>query len=121
MISGFRWTAQNTCDFQQPLLTISPEGRQKLQIKQQEKKISELEKSEQKIAHLEEGINIMGALFAEQGVKNNVRKNLYNPTHHHTKQQIVNLKEFCNSPPLKGSWDSLLEWSMKGSKVNGKD
>jgi integrase/recombinase XerD len=104
-----------------PEITISGESRQKLKIKQQEAKISELENSEQKITHLEEGLNIMGALFAEQNVKNYVRENLYNPTHHHTKQQILKLEEYSSSPPLNENWESFLEWSKRGPKVYHQD
>jgi len=100
-----------------PEITISGESRQKLKIKQQEEKISELETSEKKIAHLEEGVNIVGTLLAEQSVKNDVWKNLDNPTHHHTEEQIVKLKEFCSSPPLKENWEAFLEWSKQGPKV----
>ena len=42
-----------------PALSVSDEERQKLKLIQQEKKISEYEKSQKKIEHLEEGINLI--------------------------------------------------------------
>src|SRR5438309_7279275 len=52
-----------------PDLTISSEEKQKQRMEQQEQKISDLEMDKEKISHLEEGVNIMGALLAEQHVK----------------------------------------------------
>lgn len=75
-----------------PELTISSKQRHELQIQKQQEKISKLEQDQQKIVHLEEGLNVVAALMAEQGTKNNIWNELENPTHHHTEQQISQLK-----------------------------
>ena len=100
-----------------PELTISDKTRQSMRIKQQEEKISNLESDQKKILQLEEGVKIIGALMSEQMVKGNIWKELDNPTHHHTKQQIENLKEFVRSPPNADAWKAFMEWSKRGSKV----
>lgn len=100
-----------------PELTISPEERQKVTIQQQEKEISKLEREQRKIKHLEEGVNIIGALMSEHWVKNDIWKQLENPTHHHTEQQIVSLKKFASSPPEQDIWKMFLEWSKRGPDV----
>lgn len=101
-----------------PELTVSDELRQKMMIKQQEKKISELEQNQMKIQHLEQGVNIIGALFAEQRVKSKLSKQLEHPTHHHTKEQDLNLEKYVKSPPSPEVWKAFLEWSQRGSKVH---
>ena len=100
-----------------PDLTISSEDRQKLRIEQQEGKISELENEHEKISHLEKGVEIIGALMAEQRVKNNIWNELENPTHHHSEKQILNLKKFCSSPPQPEIWNAFMEWSKNSSIV----
>lgn len=92
-----------------PELTVSSEERQKLTIVQQEKKISDLEKSHQEIEHLKKTVNLFGQILAEETVKNNIWKNLENPSHHHTPQQIVKLKEFCNTEHIPEVWKEILE------------
>ena len=100
-----------------PELTILPENQQHLQIRKQEDRISELEKDHTIIHHLEEGINILGALYAEQHVKTDIRRELDNPTHHHTQKQIESLKNFSASPPDTKIWNAFMIWSKKGQKV----
>jgi len=100
-----------------PDLTISPEERQKVTIQQQEKEISKLGRERKKIDHLEEGVNIISTLMSEQWVKNDIWKELENPTHHHTEQQILSLKKFVKSPPEQEFWKMFLEWSKRGSEV----
>ncbi|TBR08516.1 MAG: site-specific integrase [Candidatus Nitrosotenuis sp.] len=104
-----------------PEVTISSEHRQQLKIRNQDEIISELERNQAQMTHLKEGVNILGALLAEQRVKNNIRNELENPTHHHTEEQIHSLKEFCKSSSVFEDWQSLIEWSKKGSKVFSKD
>lgn len=100
-----------------PELTILPENQQHLQIRKQEERISELEKHHTKIHHLEEGINILGALYAEQHVKTDIRKELDHPTHHHTQKQIESLRKFSTSPPDTEIWNAFMNWSKRGPKV----
>jgi hypothetical protein len=100
-----------------PELTILPENQQYLQIRKQEERISELEKSQTKINHLEEGVNIIGALLAEERVKKNIRNELDHPTHHHTQEQIDWLKTFSVSPPLAENWEAFMNWAKRGAKV----
>lgn len=100
-----------------PELIIMPENRQKLGIKKQEEIISELEGSQSKIKHLEEGINIIGALMTEQKIKNDFWKELESPTHHHTSEQNRQLKEYCKKPPHPDVWREFMEWSKRGPKV----
>ena len=90
-------------------LTISQEERHKSTIVQQEKKISNLEQNRQEIEHLKKTVDLFGQLLAEQSVKNNIWKNLENPSHHHTPQQITKLKEFCNTEHIPEAWKELLE------------
>jgi integrase len=100
-----------------PELTISDELRQKMLIKQQEKKITELERNQMKIQHLEEGVNIVGSLFAEQMVKSELSEQLEHPTHHHTKEQELNLEKFVKSPPNSEVLKAYLEWSKRGPAI----
>ena len=100
-----------------PELIILSENRQKLGIKKQEEIISELQGNQSKIKHLEEGVNILGALMAEQKVKNSFWKELESPTHHHTAEQDLQLKEYCEKPPHPEVWKEFMEWAKKGSKV----
>jgi len=100
-----------------PELTILQENHQKLEIQKQEQRISALESEQNKVKHLEEGVNIVAALLAEQKVKNDILHELEHPTHHHTKEQIEKLKEFGLSPSIKENWESFMEWSKKGPKV----
>lgn len=102
-----------------PELTILPENQQHLQLRKQEERISELERNQAKISHPEQGINILGALFAEQRVKNHIRDELDHPTHHHTRKQIESLKEFAISPPLAENWAAYENWSKRGTIVYG--
>jgi len=101
-------------------LTILQESRQKLEIHKQEQRITALESEQTKVKHLEEGINIVAALMAEQKVKNNILNELEHPTHHHTEEQKKSLKEFALSPSDKEIWDKFMEWSNNGSKVYNK-
>lgn len=94
-----------------PELIILPENRQKLGIKKQEEIISELEGNQSKIKHLENGVNIIGALMAEQHVKNDIWKELESPTHHHTAKQIR------KNPPSPEIWKEFMDWAKKGSTV----
>ena len=98
-----------------PELTISEEDRQALKIKHQQEKISDLESNQQKISHLEEGMNILGAILAEQMVKNDLRKELDNPSHHHTKQQDLDMGKFVKSPSNTDVLKAFIEWSKRGS------
>jgi len=100
-----------------PELTILPENQQHLQIREQEQRISELERNQAKIKHLEYGIDILGALFAEQHVKNDIRKELEHPTHHHTEEQIQWLEKFSNKPPDAEVWTAYMNWGKRGSAV----
>ena len=100
-----------------PELVILPENRQKLGIKKQEEIISELKGNQSKIKHLEEGVNILGALMAEQQVKNKFWRELDSPTHHHTAEQNQQLKEYCKKPPSPEVWKEFMEWAKKGSQV----
>jgi hypothetical protein len=76
-----------------------------------------LERNQLKISHLEEGVNVIGALLAGERVKRDIRNELENPTHHHTKKQIDSLSKFSMSPPPKEIWEQFLEWSKKGPAV----
>jgi hypothetical protein len=98
-------------------LTILPENRQELHLRKQEDRISELERNQTKIEHLEDGVNIIGALLGEQRVKNNIWHELESPTHHHTKAQIESLRQFCMSQPNTELWQAFMQWSKNGSKV----
>lgn len=89
-------------------LTISSEHRQNLTVIQQGEIISELENNQKEIGRLKEGLNIIGAILAEERVKNNIWANLENPTHHHTPEQIIKLKEFCNIEHIPEAWQALL-------------
>jgi hypothetical protein len=100
-----------------PELTILPENQQHLQITKQEARISELEKSQVKIKELEDGMNLLGGLFAEQLVKGNIRRELDNPTHHHTNAQIKSLKRYSSSPPLAEAWEEFMKWANIDPKV----
>jgi hypothetical protein len=100
-----------------PELTILPENQQHLQLRKQEERISDLERNQAKITHLEEGVNLLGALFAEQRVKNNIRNELYHPTHHHSKAQIESLRKYSMSPPIAENWKQFLDWARRGSEV----
>ena len=100
-----------------PELIILPENRLKLGIKKQDEIISELQGNQSKIKHLEDGVNIIGALMAEQRVKNDIWKELESPTHQHTAEQIRKLKEFCKNPPSPEIWKEFINWSKKGPKV----
>jgi len=100
-----------------PELIILSENRQKLGIKKQEEIISELKGNQSKIKHLEDGVNILGALMAEQQVKNSFWKELESPTHHHTSEQNRQLKEYCKKPPHPDVWKEFMDWSNKGPKV----
>jgi hypothetical protein len=100
-----------------PELTILPENQQHLQLRKQEERISELEKNQTKISHLEDGVNILGALLTEQLMKNQLRKELEHPTHYHTKEQIENLKLLVEEPPSSKAWESFMNWSKNGSRV----
>ena len=100
-----------------PELIILPENRQKLGIKKQDEIISELKGNQSKIKHLEDGVNILGALMAEQRVKNDIWKELETPTHQHTAEQIHKLKDFCKNPPSPETWKEFMNWSKKGPKV----
>jgi hypothetical protein len=100
-----------------PDLTILPENQQHLQITKQEARISELEKSQAKIKELEDGMNLLGGLFAEQLVKGNIRRELDHPTHHHTKTQIKSLKEYSSSPPLAEAWEEFMKWANIDPKL----
>jgi len=82
-------------------LTLLPENRQKLELLRQEERISALESEQAKVKHLEEGINIVAAMMAEEQVKNNLLQELEHPTHHHTDEQIKNLRKFALSPSDK--------------------
>ena len=100
-----------------PELTISSKQRHELQIQKQQEKISKLERDQQKIVHLEEGLNVVAALMAEQRTKNHIWNELENPTHHHTEQQISQLKKFCSEPHDSEIWNMFLKWSKNGPKV----
>ena len=100
-----------------PELTILTENRQKLGIKKQEEIISELKGNQSKIKHLEDGVNILGALMAEQRIKNDIWKELETPTHQHTAEQIHKLKDFCKNPPSPETWKEFMNWSKKGPKI----
>jgi len=100
-----------------PELTILAENRQKLGIKKQEEIISELKGNQSKIKHLEDGVNILGALMAEQRIKNDIWKELETPTHQHTAEQIRKLKDFCKNPPSQETWKEFMNWSKNGPKV----
>ncbi|MGH9993360.1 MAG: hypothetical protein ACREBU_01915 [Nitrososphaera sp.] len=93
-----------------PELTILPENQQYLQIREQEGRISELEKSQAKIKDLEKGLDLLGGLFAEQLVKYNIRMELDHPTHHHSKAQIKALKKYSSLPPPAEAWDEFVKW-----------
>lgn len=99
-----------------PELTVSAEERQRLTIRQQEQKISELQGDKERIVHLEKGVNIIGALFAEQVVKRGLGMELENPTHHHTEKQILQLKKYCKDEPNPEVWKEFMEWSKNGHK-----
>ena len=62
-------------------------------------------------------MEIIGALMAEQKVKNNIWNELENPTHHHTQKQILNLKEFCSLPSATEIWNAFMEWTKNGSRA----
>jgi hypothetical protein len=100
-----------------PKLTLLPENQQYLQIRKQEERISELEKSQAKISHLEKGINILGALFAEQRVKDDIRDELEHPTHHHSKAQVDSLKKYSTSPPDEVGLEEFMNWAQNGPRV----
>jgi hypothetical protein len=100
-----------------PKLTLLPENQQYLQIRKQEERISELEKSQAKISHLEKGINILGALFAEQRVKHDIRDELEHPTHHHSKAQVDSLKKYSTSPPDEVGLEEFMNWAQNGPRV----
>ncbi|HEX9830940.1 MAG TPA: hypothetical protein VGA94_04565, partial [Thermodesulfobacteriota bacterium] len=100
-----------------PELTILPENQQYLQIREQEARISELERNQTKISHLEEGVEILGALLSDQRVKSQIRKELDRPTHQHTKEQIESLKAFSIAPPNSEAWEAFLNWSKRAPKV----
>ena len=100
-----------------PELTILPENQQHLQLRKQEERISELERNQTKINHLEDGVNILGALLAEQLMKNDLRKELDHPTHHHTVKQIGSLKKIAEAPPSSETWESFMNWSKRGPRV----
>ena len=103
-------------------ITILPESQQKLEIHKQEQRISALEKEQAKVQHLERGVNILGALFAEQQAKNDILRELEHPTHHHTEEQNEQLRKFCSSPPKKEAMDEFIKWAQRGPKVyHGKD
>jgi len=92
-----------------PELTILNENHQKLEIQKQELRISALETEQAKVKHLEEGVNRLAAMMAEQKVKNNILHELEYPTHHHTTEQIKSLKEFALSSSDIERWKSLIE------------
>jgi len=94
-----------------PQLILDDSQRLLEQNKKLEKEKSELEKNQEKISHLEKGVNIIGALFAEQRVKNYVLNNLDNPTHHHTEKQKTSLKKYGGESPHQEIWDEFIEWS----------
>jgi hypothetical protein len=91
-----------------PDLTISSEHRQNLTVMQQEEIISELESNQKEIDRLKEGLNIIGLMLAEEQIKNNIWANLENPSHHHTTEQIIKLKEFCKIEHIPEAWQALL-------------
>ncbi len=101
-----------------PQLIIDDSKRLIEEKKKLEQEKSELEKNQEKIYHLEEGVNLIGALLAEQQAKNNIWEELDSPTHHHTEKQIASLKNFCSNPPPKEVWKEFLEWSKNGPKVS---
>jgi hypothetical protein len=103
-----------------PELTILPENQQHLQLRKQEERISQLEKQHTIIHHLEEGINILGALYAEQHIKTDIRRALDHPSHHHTRKQIESLKKFSTSPPNTENWEAFLNWSKRGAVVDAR-
>jgi len=94
-----------------PALSVSDEERQKLKLIQQEKKISEYEKSQKKIEHLEKGINLLEVIMDEQKLKNYYWLELEHPTHKHTKSQNDNLKKFCETEHQPEAWKMLIDWS----------
>jgi hypothetical protein len=98
-------------------LTFLPENRKELQLRKQEGRISDLERNQAKMKHLEEGLNIFGALLAEQHVKNNIWENLENPSHHHTKDQIESLKKFCIAQSNEEAWHAFVEWVKNAPTV----
>lgn len=59
--------------------------------------------------------------MSEQWTKNDIWKNLENPTHHHTEQQILSLKKFASSPPQQEIWKMFLEWSKRRPEVYDDD
>jgi hypothetical protein len=100
-----------------PELTILPENQQYIQLREQEQRISELERSHVKIHHLEEGVNIIGAMLALEDTKRNIRYELDHPTHYHTQKQVKSLRKFSTSPPPEEIWEDFLNWSRRGSQV----
>ena len=103
-----------------PEITILSENHQKLEIQKQEQRISALEHEQAKVKHLEEGVNVIASLLAEQKIKKDILQELEHPTHHHTPEQIEKLKKFAMSPSLKDDWESFTKWSKNGSKVYQK-
>jgi len=99
-----------------PQLIIDDSERLAEEKKKLEKEKSKLEKNQEKIYELEKGLNVIGALFAEQQVKNNIWKELDSLTHHHTEKQKISLKKFCSSPPPEYIWKEFISWSKNGSK-----
>lgn len=100
-----------------PHVTLLSESKQKLEIQRQEQRISELEQKQIEVEHMKEGLNILGALFAEQTTKNHVLHELKHPTHTHTEEQQKSLQSFGLSPPNSEVFDMFLKWSEKGSKI----
>jgi len=98
-------------------LTFLLEYRKELELRKQECRISDLERNQAKMKHLEQGINILGALLSVERVKGNIRHELEHPTHHHTPEQTKSLEKFVTSPPRDDMWESFLNWSKNGPKV----
>jgi len=100
-----------------PQLIIDDSERLGEEKKKLENEKSKLEKNQEKIYELEKGLNVIGALFAEQQVKNNIWKELEFPTHHHTEKQKISLKKYCSSPPPEDLWKEFISWSKNDPKV----
>jgi len=99
-------------------LTILPENRKDVTIQEQDELLSKYEKSQTRLEHLEEGIQIMTAMFTEQRIKNNIKQELENPTHFHTEKQIFNLNNFANSAPNENIMEMFNHWVKRGPSIH---
>lgn len=99
-----------------PELTLLAENQQYLEIGKQAQRLSELEKSKDKIKVLEESVSILGRLVGEQLNKEQIKRELSNPTITHSMEEIELLKEYSLSPPSAEAMHEFANWISKANE-----